>query len=216
MRSRPATRSDNYWDAITSTTCWYSSVLISSSIFGSLRFRTFHQMEEPPRSRIRPKIWHPRFRAQWFRQQQALRHAFIRQQEAIQRNAIRARQEVLNRIAAKRGALPEWWAAQERLTATVLDELGITWKPRMARSVFSNATATLNGTLVQANGNQALSPNYIESLLALRDLAKEKWFQGDTFEQPAPHTLLHLLLRHSMLLEYALAASHLLSQTQSC
>ena len=167
-------------------------------------------LEEPPPIEDPPEDLAPRFRAQWIRQQQAMRQAFIRQQEAIQRNAIRARQEVINRINTKRGAVPEWWAAQVRLTSTVLGELGITWKPRMARSVFSTATATLNGALVQANGNQSLSPNYIESLLALRDLAKEAWFKGETFEQPAPHTLLHLLLRHSMLLEYALAASHLL------
>lgn len=167
-------------------------------------------MEEPPPIEDPPEDLAPRFRAQWIRQQQAMRQAFIRQQETIQRNARRARQEAINRINAKRDAVPEWWAAQERLTATVLGHLGITWKPRMARSVFSSATATLNGTLVQADGNQSLSPNYIESLLAMRDLAKEAWFQGDTFEQPAPHTLLHLLLRHSMLLEYASAASHLL------
>lgn len=167
-------------------------------------------MEEPPPIEDPPEDMAPRFRAQWIRQQQAMRQAFIRQQEAIRRNAIRARQEVMNRINAKRGAVPAWWAAQERLTATVLGELGMTWKPRMARSVFSTATATLHGTLVQADGNQSLSPNYIESLLALRDLAKEAWFQGETFEQPAPHTLLHLLLRHSMLLEYSSAASHLL------
>jgi hypothetical protein len=167
-------------------------------------------MEEPPPIEEPPEDLEPRFRAQWVRQQQAMRLAFIRQQEAIQRNAIRARQEVINRINTKRSAVPEWWAAQERLTATVLGELGMTWKPRMARSVFSTATATLNGTLVQANGNQSLSPNYIESLLALRDLAKETWCKGETFEQPVPHTLLHLLLRHSMLLEYSSAASHLL------
>jgi hypothetical protein len=169
-------------------------------------------MEEPPPIEEPPEDLPPRLRAQWLRQQQAAQQAFIRQQEAIQRNAIRARQEALNRIAAKRGALPEWWAAQERLTATVLSELGIAWRPRMARSVFSSATATLDGTLVQVNGNQFLSPNYIESLLAVRDLAKEQWFQGPTFAQPAPHTLLHLLLRHSMLLEYARAASHLLTK----
>ncbi len=166
--------------------------------------------EEPPPIEEPPEDLPPRLRSQWIRQQQAMRQAFIRQQEAIQRNAIRARQAVIDRINAKRGAVSEWWAAQDRLTSTVLGELGIVWKPRMARSVFSTATARLNGTLVQANGNQSLSPNYIESMLALRDLAKEAWFQGPRFEQPAPHTLLHLLLRHSMLLEYAMAASHLL------
>lgn len=167
-------------------------------------------LEEPPPIEDPPEELSPRLRAQWIRQQQAMRQAFIREQEARRRNAIRVRQEVISRINAKRGALPEWWAAQERLTASLLGELGMTWKPRMARAVFSSATATLTGPLVQADGNQSLSPNYIEALLAVRDLAKEAWFKGETLDQPGPHTLLHLLLRHSMLLEYDLAASQLL------
>lgn len=167
-------------------------------------------LEEPPPIEDPPEDLPPRLRIQWIRQQQAMRQTFIREQEARQRNAIRARQEVIGRINAKRGAIPEWWAAQERLTTSLLGELGMTWKPRMARAVFSSATATLNGSLVQTNGNESLSPNYIEALLAVRDLAKEQWFKGETLEQPGPHTLLHLLLRHSMLLEYTMAASRLL------
>jgi len=63
---------------------------------------------------------------------------------------------------------------------------------------------------VQTDQSLSLSPNYIESLLAARDLVKEVRFHGQTLEQPPPHTLLHLLLRHSMLLEYTGAASRLL------
>ena len=172
--------------------------------------------EEPPPIEDPPEDLPPRLRAQWFRQQQAMRLAFIRQQEAIRRNAMRARQEMLARIGGKRASLPEWWAAQERLTANVLQELGLTWRPRMARAVFSTPVATLSGALVQANESLSLSPNYIESLLAVRDLTKEVWFQGQALEQPPPHTLLHLLLRHSLLLEYAAAASQLLTLAPEC
>jgi hypothetical protein len=166
--------------------------------------------QEPPEIEDPPEDLPPRLRIQWIRQQQAMRLAFIRNQEAIRRNAMRARQEVLNRISGKRASLPEWWAAQERLAGNVLPEVGLTWRPRVARAVFSTPVATLNGALVQADESLTLTPNYIESLLAVRDITKEAWFRGQAFEQPPPHTLLHLLLRHSMLLEYAAAASQLL------
>jgi hypothetical protein len=168
---------------------------------------------EPPEIEDPPEDLLPRLRIQWLRQQQAMRLAFIKQQEANRRNAMRAREAMLSRSRGKRASLPEWWAAQERLTGGVLDELGLSWRPRMARAVFSTPVATLNGALVQADEGLALSPNYIESLLAARDLTKEVWFDGQALEQPPPHTLLHLLLRHSMLLEYVTAASALLKLT---
>jgi hypothetical protein len=165
---------------------------------------------EPPEIEDPPEELPPHLRIQFIRQQQARRLAFIREQEAIRRNAMRAREQMLARISGKRASLPEWWAVQERLTGSVLNELGLSWRPRMARAVFSTPVATLSGALVQADKGLSLSPNYIESLLAARDLSKPAWFSGETLEQPSPHTLLHLLLRHSMLLEYANAASRLL------
>jgi len=114
----------------------------------------------------------------------------------------------------KERAITEWWAAQERMTATVLQTLGVTWRPRLARAVFSPPVATLRGALVQADQGSLLSPNYIESLLAVRDLdaIRHEMFQPSRPLElpPPPRTLLYLLLRHSMLLEYAAAASRLL------
>ncbi len=101
----------------------------------------------------------------------------------------------------------EWFAIQKDLTATVLKTLGVTWRPRLARAVFSPPVATLRGALVQADDSVSLSPNYIESLLAARDLDA---IHKEKIQQPPPRTLLYLLLRHSMLLEYAAAASQLL------
>src|SRR6185295_12374741 len=53
-----------------------------------------------------------------------------------------------------------------------------------------------------------LSPNYIDSLLASRKLED---IRGDKVLQPAPNSLLYLLLRHSMLLEYGAAGARQLA-----
>ena len=70
-----------------------------------------------------------------------------------------------------------------------------------ARRCFCAASGRkLTGALVQSVESSLLSPNYIDSLLAARAL------DDDSHEidlQPPPPTLLYLLLRHSMLLEYA-------------
>ena len=101
-----------------------------------------------------------------------------------------------------------WFAKQEELTATLLQSLGVTWKPRLTKAVFSPPVATLTGPLVQAEQSPALTPNYIESLLAIRDF--ERIHLDTLLQPPPPRTLLYLLLRHSMLLEYTAAASRLL------
>lgn len=105
------------------------------------------------------------------------------------------------------GAFHNWFARQQDLTASVLNILGVTWRPRIARAVFAPSAAPLRGALVQADQSVSLSPNYINSLLATRDLDA---ILKETIQQPPPRTLLYLLLRHSMLLEYAAAASQLL------
>ena len=109
--------------------------------------------------------------------------------------------------AAKKNAVSQWWATQEQLPTTVLQALRVAWRPRLSRGVFSPPVATLRGALVQADHNSSLSPNYIESLLAARDLNA---IRHETVQQPPPRALLYLLLRHSMLLEYAAAASRML------
>jgi hypothetical protein len=104
-----------------------------------------------------------------------------------------------------------WFAAQEQLTAPLLNTLGLSWRPRLARGVFAPPSANLRGALVQAGPaapNAALAPNYIESLLAARDLIGD--VRDAKNQQLPPYSLLYLLLRHSMLLEYAEAGSRLL------
>ena len=105
----------------------------------------------------------------------------------------------------------QWFAKQEEMTAAVLKTIGITWRPRLSRAVFSPPVATLSGALVQSEpmaNNTTLTPNYIESLLAARDLITD--VRNEKIQQLPTKTLLYLLLRHSMLLEYAAAGSHLL------
>ena len=45
------------------------------------------------------------------------------------------------------GAFHNWFARQQELTAAVLNVLGVTWRPRLARAVFSPPVATLDGAL---------------------------------------------------------------------
>ena len=111
------------------------------------------------------------------------------------------------RLQVAQGQFRAWFAEQEALTGAVLQTLGLTWHPRLARAAFSPPVATLRGALVQGDQNLSLSPNYIESILAARDLDA---IRHETVQQPPPRTLLYLLLRHSLLLEYAAAASRLL------
>lgn len=154
--------------------------------------------EEPP-----PDDLLPRERIAWIRQQQKLRLAAerARQQWAA---LIRARERRLAFIAAKRSSASAWWATHEQRAATLLQKLGVTWRPRLARGVFASPVIKLNGPLVQAINNQSLSPNYIDSLLAARDLNE---IRNETLQQVSPFTLLYLLLRHSMLLEYVVAGA---------
>ena len=116
---------------------------------------------------------------------------------------------------AKQGSISTWWANQERLTAAVLQTLGITWRPRLAHAVFSPPVAPLSGSLVQSDPGSILTPNFIESMLAALniELIHFEVLQPPTPPEPPPpppRTLLYLLLRHSMLLEYTTAASRLL------
>lgn len=168
------------------------------------------EREEPPEIEEPDPDMTPRQRAEFIRRQQAARQAFIRRQDQIIAAATRARQLRLTFIENKRLATTAWFQTQERLAGAGLDSVRVGWHPRLQRAVFSPPVATLAGPLVQADHNTTLTPNYIDQLLAIRDFLKKTWFQGDKFEQPSPHTLLHLLLRHSMLLEYNAAALRML------
>ncbi len=104
-------------------------------------------------------------------------------------------------------AITAWRATQEGLAAAVLQTFGVTWRPRLAHAVFSTPVVPLGGPLVQAGPSLSLAPNYIQTMLAGRDLNN---IQFETVQQPRQRTLLYLLLRHSFLLEYVAAASRLL------
>lgn len=148
--------------------------------------------------------------AEFLRRQGAERNRIIRAQAARKAAFERAQATRRALLQGKRDLASAWWTQQERITTAVLQTLGQAWRPRLAHGTFSGPIATLDGPLVQTDRSAALSPNYIETLLAARDLVKEVRFRNLSVEQPPPHTLLHLLLRHSMLLEYTNAATRLL------
>ena len=137
---------------------------------------------------------------------------FNKRHEQAQRAfaAAAARKRVI--IEGNRAAVTAWWTTQEQLATAVFKTLEVSWRPRVSRAVFAPPVATLRGPLVQADHSSSLSPNYIEQLLAARDLVKEAPFVNQ-LKQPPPHTLLHLLLRQSMLLEYTTAARRLFGRT---
>ena len=168
-------------------------------------------VEEPPEIEPPDLDLPPAQRIRFIQQQRALREAFLKEQRAKQvafQKAVAARQLFLK---GKRDALTAWWATQERLTTAVLQNaLGVTWRPRLARATYSGPAAPLKGPLVQADQSPSLTPNYIKTLLDARNLFRDVRFRNLSVEQPAPHTLLHLLLRHSMLLEYTNAGTRLL------
>jgi hypothetical protein len=110
--------------------------------------------------------------------------------------------------AIKRRSLAQWWTTQHTLAAAALQSLGVTTQPRLSKAVYAPPVVELRGALVQLDRTASLAPNYIASLLAVRDLNEVR---DETALQPPPRALLYLLLRHSMLLEYAAAASRLLT-----
>ena len=161
------------------------------------------EAEEPP-----PDL-SPRERAAWIRAQQQQRLAFARAHQQWVA-LMEARRQRLAMITAKRASASAWSAIHDQRTAALLQTLGVNWTPRLAHGVFVPRVANLTAALVQAGQvaeNSLLAPNYIEALLAARDLDT---IRHQTLLQPPPRTLLYLLLRHSMLLEYAAGASQLL------
>jgi hypothetical protein len=165
--------------------------------------------EEAPEDDDPPEDLTPRQRVEFLRRQRELRLEIERRNREKQLAFARERARFAALVNNKKSAIAEWWETQDRLAATVLPGLGITWRPRVAHGAFATPVANLTGALVQAGDGRSLSPNYIEALLAARDLNKVR-FHDQSLEQPPPPTLLHFLLRHSMLLEYGAAASRLL------
>ena len=106
-----------------------------------------------------------------------------------------------------------WLAAQDTLGRAVLQALGFAWHPRLEEAAFATQEIALKAPLVQAGEHAdapVLQPNYIAALLDDPPLPVTETDAPPPM--PAPATLLHLLLRHSVQLEYTAAAARLLSR----
>ncbi|PWT73781.1 MAG: hypothetical protein C5B46_04990, partial [Proteobacteria bacterium] len=106
-----------------------------------------------------------------------------------------------------------WLAAQDSVTRAVLNALGFNWHPRIEDAAYSDGEMEVSAPLVQA-GNlddvATLAPNYITTLLSDPPLPATETTLPAAI--PAPVTLLHLLLRHSVQLEYVATAARLASK----
>ncbi len=104
-----------------------------------------------------------------------------------------------------------WSAAHEAITSSMLQTLGIAWRPRLSRATFDDRPWRVAAPLVQASGSSAdrrLEPDYIAALLAEPGIASIRDGHVQTGETAS---LLHALLRHALLLEYAQVAASILS-----
>ena len=101
-----------------------------------------------------------------------------------------------------------WLAAQDSVSRAVLNALGFAWHPWLEDAAYSEDQMAVSAPLVQAGdleGVATLAPNYIAALLSDPPLpATETTLPPG---MPAPATLLHMLLRHSVQLEYTAAAA---------
>lgn len=106
-----------------------------------------------------------------------------------------------------------WISTQDAAAAGLLQRMNFAWRPRLARSAYGDLNFLLKAPLVQAgevSAARGLEPNYIAALLAettVDDIAAKH------AQDSAGGTLLHALLRHALLLEYAGAAAGILSTT---
>ncbi len=102
-----------------------------------------------------------------------------------------------------------WWAMQREATSGNLAAHGLGWDTRLRHATYSGWFKVLSGPTVQReipSEGAPLSPNYIKSLLAQSDLQILR--NGIAAADPS-QSLLHSVLRQSLLLEYANAASAL-------
>ena len=106
-----------------------------------------------------------------------------------------------------------WIPTQEAAASGILQRMNFDWRPRLHRSVYGDLSYRLRAPLVQAgevSATRPLEPNYIAALLAettIDDIAANHVQGADG------GTLLHALLRHGLLLEYASAAAAILATT---
>ncbi|MDQ3257631.1 MAG: hypothetical protein M3R15_27720, partial [Acidobacteriota bacterium] len=103
--------------------------------------------------------------------------------------------------------LAGWWRKQEELTGAALRMLDVRWKSRLMRAAYADRLMSVKAPLAQAGDvseTAPLAPNYIDALLNVVSI------DALLKEPNAPVSLLHALLRHSMLLEYADTSARLL------
>lgn len=103
-----------------------------------------------------------------------------------------------------------WLAAQDSVTRAVLNALGFAWHPRIEDAAYADGEMAVSAPLVQPgdlDGVAALTPNYIAGLLNDPPLPATETTLPPAMA--APVTLLHMLLRHSVQLEYVAAAARL-------
>ncbi|MEO8628730.1 MAG: hypothetical protein ABI612_11600, partial [Betaproteobacteria bacterium] len=101
-----------------------------------------------------------------------------------------------------------WLAAQDSVSRAVLNALGFGWHPRLEDAAYSDGQMAVSAPLVQAgelDGVATLSPNYIATLLTDPPLPATETTLPPAM--PTPATVLHMLLRHSVQLEYTAAAA---------
>jgi hypothetical protein len=104
-----------------------------------------------------------------------------------------------------------WLTAHDAMTTPILQNLGIAWSPRVTRATYEDNAWGFIAPLVQAgeiSAQGALEPNYIAALLAEPTI--QAILEGHV-QVLDGGTLLHALLRHAALLEYANAATAILS-----
>jgi len=106
-----------------------------------------------------------------------------------------------------------WLAAQDSISRAVLNALGFAWHPWLEDATYSENEMAVSAPFVQAGdleGVATLSPNYIAALLSDPPLPVTETTLPSGM--PAPATLLHMLLRHSVQLEYTAAAARLVAK----
>jgi hypothetical protein len=96
-------------------------------------------------------------------------------------------------------------AIQDAVTGGILQRLGFSWRSRLSHATYADATGPVSAPLIQGGEVsrwRRLEPNYIAAMLADSSIA------ALVASQPVEATsLLQVLLRHSMLLEYANATA---------
>ena len=103
-------------------------------------------------------------------------------------------------------------AAEEAVSAGILQRLGIAWRPRIAGATFAELSFVLKSSLAQAGEEspwRLLEPDYIAALLAVTRIDDLVAARPGPDANGASTNLLQPLLRHALLREVADAAARI-------